>query len=90
METKEEAATEDTEAESKADTKAGTSEVKTNERKEEGKGTKRKVDEELPFYAKENEPEIAESLVCLDWHNSDLNLRITANLRSGTPFSTDV
>ena len=87
MWTKEEAATEDTEAEGKADTEAGTLEVKTDARKEEGKGTKRKVDEKLPLEVKENEPEIAESLVYLDWHNSDPNLRITDDHRSGNPFS---
>jgi len=55
---------------------------------EEGKGTKRKLDDE-PFEVKENEPEIPEKLVCLDWHNSDLNLRITDDLMSGIPFSRD-
>jgi len=63
-------------------------EVKMEEAKEDGKGTKRKLDDE-PFEVKENEPEIAESLVCLDWHNSDLNLRITDDLMSGIPFSRD-
>jgi len=63
-------------------------EVKKEEAKEDGKGTKRKLDDE-PFEVKENEPEIAESLVCLDWHNSDLNLRITDDLMSGIPFSRD-
>merc|ERR1712115_188278 len=57
-------------------------------KKEEGKGTKRKLDDE-PFEVKENEPEIPDSLVCLDWHNSDLNLRITEDLMSGIPFSRD-
>merc|ERR1719402_473037 len=52
-------------------------------------GTKRKADEEPPFEVKENEPEIPESLVCLDWHNSDLNLRITDNFMYGIPFSRD-
>merc|ERR1719507_1161394 len=38
---------------------------------------------------KENEPEIADSLVCFDWYNSDLNLRITDSLTAGVPFSRD-
>merc|ERR1712107_754777 len=53
------------------------------------KGTKRKADEEPPFEVKENEPEIPETLVCLDWYNSDLNLRITDNFMTGIPFSRD-
>ena len=61
--------------------------MKPDEKKKEGKGTKGKVYEEPPFKVKENKPEIAESLVCLDWHNSDLNLRITDDLLSGIPFS---
>eukprot|EP00092_Neocalanus_flemingeri_P046546 GFUD01052381.1.p1 GENE.GFUD01052381.1~~GFUD01052381.1.p1 ORF type:complete len:477 (+),score=169.69 GFUD01052381.1:85-1515(+) len=65
-----------------------TEEVKKEETKEDGKGTKRKLDDE-PFEVKENEPEIPENLVCLDWHNSDLNLRITEDLMSGIPFSRD-
>ena len=51
-------------------------------------GVKRKMDEE-PFEVKENEPEIAENLLCLDWHNSDLNLRILDTLSEGVPFTRD-
>jgi len=74
-----------TESPKKEDTKE---EVKKEEVKEDGKGTKRKLDDE-PFEVKENEPEIPASLVCLDWHNSDLNLRITEDFMSGIPFSRD-
>jgi len=63
-------------------------EKKKEESKEDSKGTKRKLDEE-PFEVKENEPEIPEELVCLDWHNSDLNLRITDDFMTGIPFSRD-
>jgi len=63
-------------------------EIKKEEVKEDGKGTKRKLDDE-PFEVKENEPEIPDKLVCLDWHNSDLNLRITEDFMSGIPFSRD-
>lgn len=85
METGEAAAkTEETPAEGKpAENKT---EAKV-EKKEEEKGTKRKADEEPPFEVKENEPEIPEALVCLDWYNSDLNLRITDNYMTGIPFS---
>merc|ERR1719228_2526057 len=79
----------DKEAKTKDEAKTETKEKKEEEDKEEGKGTKRKIDEEPPFEVKENEPEIPESLVCLDWHNSDLNLRITDNYMSGIPFSRD-
>ena len=86
METGEAAAkTEETPAEGKpAENKT---EAKVEEKKEEEKGTKRKADEEPPFEVKENEPEIPEALVCLDWYNSDLNLRITDNYMTGIPFS---
>ena len=81
--------TETPKAEVKDEAKAETKE----EKKEDAKGTKRKAEEEKkveePFEVKENEPEIAESLVCLDWHNSDLNLRITDSYMSGIPFSRD-
>ena len=72
-------------AEGKPEEKKG--EVKVEDKKEEEKGTKRKADEEPPFEVKENEPEIPEALVCLDWYNSDLNLRITDNYMTGIPFS---
>ena len=74
-----------------AEDKASASEEKPAETKAEEKkgekGTKRKADEEPPFEVKENEPEIPEALVCLDWYNSDLNLRITDNYMTGIPFS---
>ena len=63
-------------------------EVKKEESKEATQGVKRKMDEE-PFEVKENEPEIASNLMCLDWHNSDLNLRILDTLMEGVPFSRD-
>ena len=62
-------------------------EVKTED-KTAAQGVKRKMDEE-PFEVKENEPEIPENLLCLDWHNSDLNLRILDTLMEGVPFSRD-
>ena len=68
-----------TETEVKEDTK-------TDEKKDQG--VKRKMDEE-PFEVKENEPEIPGDLMCLDWHNSDLNLRILDTLSEGVPFSRD-
>ena len=57
-----------------------------------GDGTKRKAEEEKevePFEVKENKPEIAEYPICLDWHNSDLNPRITDSCMSVIPFFQD-
>jgi len=87
METEDES-TEKTESPKKDEATKEGDEKKEEEKKEEKKGVKRKMDEE-PFEVKENEPEIPESLVCLDWHNSDLNLRITDDFTTGIPFSRD-
>jgi hypothetical protein len=73
----------------------GTTEDKPAEAKKEGEaakpeaeqGKKRKAEEEKPYEIKENEPEIPEELVCLDWYNSDLNLRILEDLMTGLPFN---
>merc|ERR1740123_999148 len=81
--------TEETPAEGKPSEKKTEANNKVEEKKEDEKGTKRKADEEPPFEVKENEPEIPEALVCLDWYNSDLNLRITDNYMTGIPFSRD-
>ena len=54
-----------------------------------GKGIKRKRQEE-PFVVQEDEPEIDEALVCLDWYNSDLSVRIDkTNLMVGEPLYKD-
>lgn len=63
-------------------------EVKPETKKEDVKGVKRKVEEE-PFEVKENEPEIADDLVCLDWYNSDLSLKISEDLFTALPFIRD-
>lgn len=92
-EEKTEAATEEAKDEEKMETEATETpktevkeEAKTDEKKDQG--VKRKMDEE-PFEVKENEPEIPGDLMCLDWHNSDLNLRILDTLSEGVPFSRD-
>ena len=63
--------------------------VKTDEKpKEEAKagegdqkklrrGQKRKFNDDEPFVVVEDEPEIDENALCLDWYNSDLSLRIS-------------
>ena len=63
-------------------------EEKAEENKDGGKGVKRKLDEE-PYVPKENEPEIDDGLVCLDWYNSDLNLKIGEDLTTAMPFIRD-
>lgn len=40
---------------------------------------------DLDFEVREDEPEIDESLMCLDWYNSDLNLKIGEDMISGQP-----
>jgi len=56
----------------------------------ERKGVKRKRYEEEPFVVVEDEPEIDESLFCLDWYNSDLSLKIDkATLMSAEPLYKD-
>lgn len=64
-------------------------EAAVEEKKDEAaKGKKRKIDEE-PFEVKENEPEIDANLVCLDWYNSDLSLKINDDLMTAVPFVRD-
>ena len=63
-------------------------EKKEEDKKDKQKGVKRKLDEEL-FEVKENELEIDDSLVCLNWYNSDLNLKISEDLMTGFPIHRD-
>ena len=76
------------EEEKKSEEEKKPDEAKKEEEKKPDQGVKRKMDDE-PFEVKENEPEIAANLLCLDWHNSDLNLRILDTLMEGVPFSRD-
>ena len=51
------------------------------------RGQKRKMDENEPFVVVEDEPEIDEDTVCLDWFNSDLSLKINKeDFVTGEPF----
>jgi hypothetical protein len=89
--------TEGSEEKKEEDKAEGTTEDKPAEAKKEAEGEaakpeaeqgkKRKAEEEKPYEIKENEPEIPEELVCLDWYNSDLNLRILEDLMTGLPFN---
>ena len=65
-------------------------EKKVDEEKKDGeeRGKKRKMEEE-PYEIKEDEPEIDENLICLDWYNSDLNLKIQEDKMSAQPHSKD-
>jgi hypothetical protein len=77
---------EKTDADAQKTDKAGDAKAAAAKPAEAEKGKKRKAEDE-PFEVKENEPEIPEELVCLDWYNSDLNLRITEDLMTGLPFN---
>ena len=54
------------------------------------KGVKRKRNDDEPFVVVEDEPDIDESLLCLDWHNSDISLKIEkASLMIAEPLHKD-
>ena len=54
------------------------------------RGQKRKMDDNEPFVVVEDEPEIADDAVCLDWFNSDLSLKISKeDFATGEPFFKD-
>jgi len=87
-----EKAQENGEADSKKEN-GETKEEKEGEKKEEKKdgeerGKKRKAEDE-PYEVKEDEPEIDEKLICLDWYNSDLHLRIQEDKMSAQPNNKD-
>jgi len=72
-------------AETNGDTKEEKTEVKPEPKSEKkpGSGVKRKfgeisanIEEMKPWTVREDEPEMKEGFVCLDWYNSDLNLKI--------------
>ena len=87
-EAKEPEATNGDEAMDKSEEAAG--DAKPVEGGDERKGIKRKRPEEEPFVVVEDEPEIDESLVCLDWYNSDLSLKIEKdNLMVAEPLFRD-
>ena len=51
-------------------------EPKPEEKSAEKRGQKRKRNDDEPFVVTEDEPELAENFMCLDWQNSDLTLKI--------------
>jgi len=62
---------------------------KKEEKKDgEERGKKRKAEDE-PYEVKEDEPEIDDKLICLDWYNSDLHLRIAEDKMSAQPNNKD-
>ena len=57
------------------------------DKKQQRRGQKRKMNEDEPFVVVEEEPEIDEGAVCLDWYNSDLFLKIAKdNYMVAEPF----
>jgi len=76
--------------------RGGTKRKMGEEENQEPNGKKRKVEKEEteedkiekkepPFEVKQDEPEIDENLMSLDWYNSDLNLKIGEDKISGQP-----
>jgi len=72
-------------AQTNGDVKEEKTEVKPEPKSEKkpGSGVKRKfgeisanIEEMKPWTVREDEPEMKEGFVCLDWYNSDLNLKI--------------
>ena len=50
------------------------------------RGTKRKREDE-PYVVNEDEPEIPDDFICLDWFNSDLTMKINKeNFSAAEPF----
>ena len=78
-----------------ADAKTPAKEAKEGEAKTPGTDKKRgqkrnakKAFDDEPFVVTENEPEIGETVVCLDWYDSDLSMRIDKEEHmSGEPFN---
>ena len=57
------------------------------DKKQQRRGQKRKMNEDEPFVVVEEEPEIDEGALCLDWYNSDLFLKISKeNFMVAEPF----
>jgi len=77
----------------KVDVVADKTEDKKGEKENQEKvvtiSSKKKFIDDEPFEIKENEPEIPEDLTCLDWYNSDLNLKINEDLTTAQPFIRD-
>ena len=60
---------------------------KAGDKKQQRRGQKRKMNEDEPFVVVEEEPEIEEGALCLDWYNSDLFLKIAKdNFMVAEPF----
>jgi len=80
-----------------ADAKTPAKEAKEGEAKTPGTDKKRgqkrnakKAFDDEPFVVTENEPEIGETVVCLDWYDSDLSMRIDKEEHmSGEPFNRE-
>ena len=58
-----------------AEAVAAAAPVKTEQQGDNKRGTKRKRDDE-PYVITEDEPEIPDNFMCLDWFNSDLTMKI--------------
>jgi len=85
------------EAEEATEVKTEVKEEKPEKKASPEKGVKRKfgetgltADELKPWTIREDEPEMDENFVCLDWYNSDLNLKIRRDdYLSGMPLNKE-
>ena len=69
----------------------GDKEKEDGEKKQQRRGQKRKMNEDEPFVVVEEEPEIDDDALCLDWYNSDLYLKISKdNFMVAEPFFKEV
>merc|ERR1711997_886255 len=81
---------ESTKAETPAKNEKSTTSTPSQNNNQQRRGQKRKLKEDEPFVVHENEPEVDESVICLDWFNSDLSMRIDKNtMMIGEPFHKD-
>jgi len=81
---------ESTKAETPAKNEKSTTSTPSQNNNQQRRGQKRKLKEDEPFVVHENEPDIDESVLCLDWFNSDLSMRIDKNtMMIGEPFHKD-
>ena len=54
------------------------------------RGMKRKMNDDEPMVITENEPEVGENVLCLDWYDSDLSMRIDKEgFMIGEPFNRE-
>ncbi len=88
--TKAEPMEEDVKEEKKDETKKEEKKDETKKEEKKDEPPKKKFIDDEPYEVKEMEPEIPDNFTCLDWYNSDLNLKIaTEDVNTAQPFIRD-